>query len=630
MFAPGAVIACQYRLERQLGEGGMGVVWAAQDIASKRRVALKFLRDVTGSDARAQERFVREARAAMTIAHPNVARVEAALETEAGAPFIVMELLEGESLRDRLRRLHVLGLGECARIVVSVVDAVGAAHEKRIVHRDLKPENVFVLANGDVRVLDFGIAKQLPREVDGTASQSLTTTGSLLGTPLYMAPEQLFGDDVDVRADVWALGIMIYECLTGSPPTAGDGFGPVIKRITTEPLVPLAEARPGLPTSIALLVDRMLSRDRAMRPPLAEVRAAFAAATTITDAPPSPLAMSYAGSQTPQHRAVNAPAMLSSSGAPFAPTIDPAALRARDAVASHALRAPYAPTLDPVRTTAGAVQTPPRAEKKSRLGLVLGIGGALVVVLLAIGAGVVAWTQLTTARASAPPPFAGSSLAAYSNALIEAGQALGRRDGAACLKAYDQADRVTPTGTLLSTDPKSPNAIARAHCLMLAGDCEHGKALYTSYYQTNPGSGAIGGDGLVTMVEYAAAMYCEGNKLAPRDELLRADLRLQQVRQGQRSATLADCNALHDTEQRLLPKVPARGITDRVSSIPQDVEPQYAVCLAYAGSCDDAFRIYRAWWIPAHESTYAPAEREPYARKAYDDAVSSTKCRAPR
>ena len=156
----GAVVGGLYRLERIVGEGGMGVVWAAREHATGRRVALKFLREGREADLRNQERVLREARAAMAISHENVAKIEAVLETDAGVPFLVMELLEGESLRELLRRRHTLTTLECARILLPVVEAVLAAHASLIVHRDLKPENVFLGKDQRVRVLDFGIAKQ--------------------------------------------------------------------------------------------------------------------------------------------------------------------------------------------------------------------------------------------------------------------------------------------------------------------------------------------------------------------------------------------------------------------------------------------------------------------------------------
>src|SRR5687767_2998202 len=189
----GQVIEGRYKLDRLLGEGGMGVVWAAQDETAKESVALKFLRRERNDDPKNRERFLREANAAMAVSHPNVARVRD-VRSRDGVPYLVMDLLDGESLRGVLRRRRVLTVAETARIIVPTIAAVDAAHAKGIVHRDLKPENIFIVGGKDVRVLDFGIAKRLTRG-DEPSPDSLTSTGAIIGTPSYMAPEQVFGDE---------------------------------------------------------------------------------------------------------------------------------------------------------------------------------------------------------------------------------------------------------------------------------------------------------------------------------------------------------------------------------------------------------------------------------------------------
>src|SRR5688572_13649576 len=153
----GRLIDGRYRLDRLLGEGGMGVVWAAHDADANELVALKFLRRERGDDPRNRERFVREANAAMAVDHPNIARVHAVRERPDGSPYLVMDLLEGESLRGVLRRRRVLSVAEAARLLVPAMAAIDAAHAKGIIHRDLKPENIFLAGGMDVRVLDFGI-----------------------------------------------------------------------------------------------------------------------------------------------------------------------------------------------------------------------------------------------------------------------------------------------------------------------------------------------------------------------------------------------------------------------------------------------------------------------------------------
>ena len=265
---PGARVAERYRLDRVLGEGGMGVVWDAVDEESGEARALKFIKQDKGGDGRSVARLLREARAASTVAHPNVARVFDVLELPEGTPFLVMERLEGETLKARLARVGKLAPVEATTIVSAIADGVRAAHELGIVHRDLKPDNVFILRDGRVKVLDFGIAKDLKSE----GETELTTTGAMLGTLHYMAPEQVFGDvDVDQRADVWALGIVLYECLAGRRPTDGSGSGQVLKAIMTGNFTPIASVAPDVPKELSELVERMLSRDRDERPTLEEV-----------------------------------------------------------------------------------------------------------------------------------------------------------------------------------------------------------------------------------------------------------------------------------------------------------------------------------------------------------------------
>ncbi|HEU4533914.1 MAG TPA: serine/threonine-protein kinase, partial [Polyangiaceae bacterium] len=220
--APGEVVGGRYRLERLLGSGGMGAVWAATHLVTRRAVALKMLRALDGARPEERRRLLREAQAASAVEHPNVVRVLDAFEAD-GAPALVMDLLTGESLAQRLAREGRLSLGEAAVVLRPVVAAVAAAHRAGVVHRDLKPANVFLAAGSgggpDVRVLDFGVAKLLERPGGDAHSGSLTRTGEVVGTPFYMSPEQFYGEpDVDPRADVWALGVVLYECLAGRRP----------------------------------------------------------------------------------------------------------------------------------------------------------------------------------------------------------------------------------------------------------------------------------------------------------------------------------------------------------------------------------------------------------------------------
>jgi eukaryotic-like serine/threonine-protein kinase len=278
---PEAVLAGRFRLDRLIGEGGMGVVWAATHVVTRRPVALKMLRPERATDKELRQRFFREARAACAARHPNILEIHDVLELDDGTPMMVMDLLEGETLGAMLDRQPVLTPAEVARLLLPVVSAVGTAHASGVVHRDLKPDNIFLARQGDgstvVKVLDFGIAKVFASETEAAATGGLTGTGTMLGTPYYMAPEQIFGErDIDHRADTWALGVILYECLSGRRPTQADNIGQILKIITTDGVVALELAAPRVPRDLTTLVGRMLSRDRNARPQsLSEVQAAL-------------------------------------------------------------------------------------------------------------------------------------------------------------------------------------------------------------------------------------------------------------------------------------------------------------------------------------------------------------------
>jgi serine/threonine-protein kinase len=306
-LAAGQIIAGRYRLERALGEGGMGVVWAARHAVTRKPVALKFLKSAARERPETRQRFLREARAASAVRHPSVVDVHDVLELEDGSPVMVMDLLEGETLAARLAREHTLPLAEVARIMVPVCAAVGSAHALGIVHRDLKPDNVFLCAQGGgaeaVKVLDFGIAKLTATEGDAAQSGSVTNTGVLLGTPFYMAPEQMFGErNIDHRADLWAIGVILYEALTGGRPTHGSNVGQVFKMVAKEEIVPLRKVAPTLPEAVLDLVAKLLQHHRERRPAdLREVVSVLSAYTSAHAEPfgaPKPIAESVAISPT--------------------------------------------------------------------------------------------------------------------------------------------------------------------------------------------------------------------------------------------------------------------------------------------------------------------------------------------
>jgi len=224
----GERVVDRYELVRELGVGGMGAVWAARDVQTDETVALKTLLPDMLKIPDVVRRFLREARAAMAVNHPNVVRIrEVVMAGE--EPVIVMDYLRGESLKARLDRERRMALHEFATLFVPVVSALGTAHASGIVHRDLKPDNIFLVKQPDgvedPRVVDFGIAKLTAIDGDAQKSGHLTTTGAVLGTPYYMSPEQVFGDkNIDHRTDIWSLGIMAYECLAGRRPVDGENI----------------------------------------------------------------------------------------------------------------------------------------------------------------------------------------------------------------------------------------------------------------------------------------------------------------------------------------------------------------------------------------------------------------------
>jgi serine/threonine protein kinase len=249
-----------------IGRGGMGTVYLALHPGIGREVAIKVLRPELGADQQLLTRFLNEARAANAIRHPNIIEILDSGTTEAGVSYLVMELLEGEPLVTRMQRLGWLQPPDALEIARQIASALGAAHAKKIVHRDLKPDNLFLIPSPEptnptrerVKVLDFGIAKLQPT-IRGDSLR--TRTGMLMGTPIYMSPEQCLGTrDVDHRTDIYALGVILFEMLTSRPPFVSEGFGDLVNmHINKPPPVP-SSLRPGLPPALDALVARMLAK----------------------------------------------------------------------------------------------------------------------------------------------------------------------------------------------------------------------------------------------------------------------------------------------------------------------------------------------------------------------------------
>ncbi len=264
-----SIIAGKYRLIRQLGQGGMGSVWLAEHLTLCSQVAIKLIHvDMTGS-AEVLGRFLREAQAAASLRSPHVVQI---LDhgVDDGTPYIAMELLDGESLADRLARLGRLDPVALARIMTQIGRAIGRAHEAGIVHRDLKPDNVFLVHNDDdelTKVLDFGIAKAtLPGRggLDAAASSN-TRTGAVLGTPYYMSPEQAEGArSLDHRSDIWAMGVIAFECLLGRKPFDAETLGGLLLAICTR-AIPIPSQLSAVPPGFDAWFARACNRDLSQR-----------------------------------------------------------------------------------------------------------------------------------------------------------------------------------------------------------------------------------------------------------------------------------------------------------------------------------------------------------------------------
>lgn len=261
----GELIAGKYRLEHEIGAGGMGVVYAATHITLDQRVALKFLLVEAAKNPEMVERFMREARAAAKIQSEHVARVIDVGERE-GMPYIVMEYLEGDDLENIVDMLGPLPVGDAVRYVLHACEALAEVHVQGIIHRDIKPANLFVAARADgtciVKLLDFGISKVAPAWSEQIKSRSLTQTSAVIGSPRYMSPEQLRSSrDVDTRSDVWALGVTLFELLGGDSPFAKGTMPEVCASILKDEPISLANLRPEIPPALEAVIRRCLAKE---------------------------------------------------------------------------------------------------------------------------------------------------------------------------------------------------------------------------------------------------------------------------------------------------------------------------------------------------------------------------------
>ena len=269
------VLVGRYRLDERLGAGGMGSIWRAHHLVLAAPVAVKLIDREAVPDEETLGRFMREAQSAATLRSPHVVQI-LDYGVDDKLPFIVMELLDGENLAQRLRRLGTLASGDTARVVTHIGRAIARAHEAGIVHRDLKPENVFLIRNEDeeiAKVLDFGVAKVSVGALGEEGTR--TRTGSILGTPYYMSPEQAQGNKtVDSRSDLWSLGVIAFECLTGKRPFYSDGLGDLVLQICIRD-IPVPSDVASVPLGFDAWFARAVARDPEAR---------FQTARELTDA----------------------------------------------------------------------------------------------------------------------------------------------------------------------------------------------------------------------------------------------------------------------------------------------------------------------------------------------------------
>ncbi|MEO7036346.1 MAG: serine/threonine-protein kinase [Polyangiaceae bacterium] len=408
----GQILAGKYRVERVLGSGGMGVVVAAWHLELEQRVAVKFLHPLAMERADTAERFRREARSAAKIRSEHVARVIDVGIMDGGVPYMVMEYLEGHDISEELQKYGMLPIDDSVDFVLQAIEALAEAHAAGIVHRDLKPANLFIATRADgtriVKVLDFGISKSL---LGGSvAEMSLTRTSTLIGSPLYMSPEQMrSAKDVDTRTDIWSLGVILYEMLTGCSPYTGDSIPALCASLLSDTPPSLRSLRAAVPEELEDVVMHCLAKNRDERfatvSELARALAPYGSSSSqvhvdrasrvlgVTDISPSSLHMSSErmsnADRSGGHRAPHALSTTPLRGSRPTPTPTPPIRRTVDS---------WGRTDAPNQNT----REPKRSRKPLFIGLALA-AAALVTVVLLVGIRAPSAQASASASVAAPP-----------------------------------------------------------------------------------------------------------------------------------------------------------------------------------------------------------------------------------